>query len=34
MAADARNLDAWISIAPDADGKVRVSRHDWKPITL
>jgi len=34
IAADARSLDAWISIAPDADGKVRVSRHNWKPITL
>ena len=34
VAADAKSLDAWFSVAPDATGKVRVSRHDWKPITL
>jgi hypothetical protein len=34
VAADATGLDAWFSVAPDATGKVRASRHDWKPITL
>jgi hypothetical protein len=34
VAADAKGLDAWFSVAPDATGKVRASRHDWKPITL
>jgi hypothetical protein len=33
-AADAKGFDAWISVAPDASGHVRVSRHDWKPATL
>ncbi len=33
VAADAKSFDAWFSVAPDATGKVRVSRHDWKPIT-
>ena len=34
VAAGAKGLDAWFSVAPDATGKVRASRHDWKPMTL
>jgi hypothetical protein len=34
IAADARSLDAWFSIGPDANGNVRVSRHNWKPTSL
>jgi hypothetical protein len=33
IAADARSLDARLSIGPDANGKVRVNRHNWKPIS-
>jgi hypothetical protein len=34
VAADKKSLEAWFSVAPDATGRVRASRHDWKPITL
>jgi hypothetical protein len=34
VAADAKSLDAWISVAPDANGRVRTSRHNWKPVNL
>jgi hypothetical protein len=34
VAADAKSLDVWLSVAPDANGRVRVSRHNWKPISL
>jgi hypothetical protein len=34
VAADTKSVAAWFSIAPDATGRVRVSRHDWRPGTL
>jgi hypothetical protein len=34
VAGDSKSFDAWVSIAPDANGKIRVSRHDWKPTSL
>jgi len=34
VAAEAKHLEAWFSVAPDASGKVRASRHTWKPLSL
>jgi hypothetical protein len=34
LSADAKSLEAWMSVAVDVGGKLKVRRYSWKPVSL